>query len=150
MGEGVNAKIAEGFIKREDIFITSKLWNTYHRPDMVEQALKTTLSNLGLEYLDLYLIHWPFALKEGDDLFPVDETGKAIYSDVDFVDTWKAMEDVYKKGLTRLIGISNFNKKQIERLLESASIVPAINQVNFYNLLEMFLMDFCRSNVILI
>ena len=129
VGEGIKTKIAEGVVTRANLFITSKLWNTYHRPDMVEPALRKTLSNLGLEYLDLYLVHWPFALKEGDELFPVDGSGKAAFSDVDYVDTWKAMEEVNKKGLTKLIGISNFNKRQIERLLTSATVVPATNQV---------------------
>jgi aldehyde reductase len=63
VGEGIKAKIDEGVVKREDLFITSKLWNTFHAPELVEAALKTTLSNLGLEHLDLYLVHWPFALK---------------------------------------------------------------------------------------
>ncbi|XP_044258111.1 aldo-keto reductase family 1 member B1-like [Tribolium madens] len=151
VGEAIKAKITEGVIKREDIFITSKLWNTYHRPDLVEKALKTTLYNLGLEYLDLYLIHWPFALKEGDELFPVDGSGKAIYSEVDYVDTWKAMEEVNKKGLTRLIGISNFNKRQIERLLQNATIVPATNQVECHPYLtQIKLSNFCKSKGITI
>nr|CAI5821595.1 unnamed protein product [Callosobruchus analis] len=80
-----------------------------HRPDMVEPALRTTLEHLGLQYLDLYLIHWPFALK--------------------YLDTWKAMEAVQKKGLTRSIGVSNFNKKQLERVLANCTIPPVTNQV---------------------
>lgn len=120
-----------------------------HRPDLVEPAIRKTLSDLGLEYLDLYLIHWPFALKvlislkfdcqvkltvcdliqEDGELFPVDANGKTLFSDVDYVDTWKAMEALVKKGLTKSIGISNFNKKQVDRLLENATIKPVTNQV---------------------
>ncbi|XP_044259860.1 aldo-keto reductase family 1 member B1-like [Tribolium madens] len=151
VGEGIKAKIAEGVVKREDLYITSKLWNTFHRPDLVEPALKTTLKNLGLEYLDLYLIHWPFALKEGKELFPVDASGKTAYSDVDFVDTWKAMEAVCKKGLTKSIGISNFNKRQIERLLQHATIVPVTNQIECHpHLTQVKLSEFCKSKGILI
>jgi aldehyde reductase len=75
-------------------------------------------------------------VQEGGELFPVDESGKTAYSDVDYVDTWKAMEEVCKKGLTKLIGVSNFNKPQIERLLESATIIPATNQVRWHQKLQ--------------
>lgn len=102
-----------------------------HRPGAVEPAIRKTLSDLGLEYLDLYLIHWPMAFKEGEEFFPMGPDGSMIYENYDFVDTWKAMEELVQKGLTKSIGISNFNKKQIERLLQSAKIVPATNQVNF-------------------
>ena len=82
-----------------------------------------------MEYLDLYLIHWPTGFKEGDDLFPKDKSGKILFSDIDYVDTWKAMEKLVEKGLTKSIGISNFNISQIERLLKHAKIVPVTNQV---------------------
>lgn len=130
VGQAIAAKIKEGVVKREDLYITSKLWCTHHRPGAVEPALKTTLQNLGLQYLDLYLVHWPVALKEGEDLFPMGADGALIYADFDYVDTWKAMEEMVKKGLTKSIGISNFNKRQIERLLETATIVPVTNQVH--------------------
>ncbi|XP_017785972.1 PREDICTED: aldose reductase-like [Nicrophorus vespilloides] len=152
VGAAITAKIAEGVVKREDLFITSKLWNTFHRPGAVEPALKVTLSNLGLEYLDLYLIHWPFGFKEGENIFPMKEDNSGVdMSDDDYVDTWKAMEEVNAKGLTKSIGISNFNKAQIERLLQSAKIVPATNQVEcspYFN--QKRLIEFCRSKGITI
>jgi len=146
VGDALAAKFKEGIIKREDVFITSKLWNTFHRPDLVEGALKETLSNLGLAYLDLYLIHWPMAYKEGGTLFPQDEQGKIQFSDVDYVDTWKAMEECVKKGLTKSIGLSNFNKRQIERILKKCTVKPVNLQVECHPYLnQKRLIDFCKS-----
>ncbi|XP_068626103.1 aldo-keto reductase family 1 member B1-like [Battus philenor] len=146
VGEALKAKFDEGVIQRKDIFITSKLWCTYHRPDLVEGACKTTLQNLGLEYLDLYLIHWPQAYKEGDVEFPVDDDGKAVPSPVDYLDTWKALETLVDQGLVRSIGVSNFNKKQIERVMEAARIKPAVNQIEVHPYLnQQKLFDFCKS-----
>lgn len=151
VGEAIKAKIADGTIKREEIYITSKLWNTMHRPDLVEPAIRKTLSDLGLEYLDLYLIHWPFALKEDGELFPVDANGKTLFSDVDYVDTWKAMEALVKKGLTKSIGISNFNKKQVDRLWENATIKPVTNQIEVHPYLnQKKLIEHCQSKGIVI
>lgn len=111
------------------MFITSKLWNTFHRPDLVRGALETTLKNLQTPYLDMYLIHWPLAYKEDGELFPNDAAGKVQFSSVDFVDTWRAMEKLVDAGLTRSIGVSNFNKAQLDRVLAAARIPPATNQI---------------------
>lgn len=132
VGIAIKDKIAQNVVKRQDLFITSKLWNTFHRPDLVESSIKTSLSDLGLEYLDLYLIHWPVAFKEGDTLFPQNPDGTPTLSDVDYVDTWKAMETLIAKGLTKNIGISNFNSEQVERILKICTIKPVTNQVNIY------------------
>ncbi|XP_061726087.1 aldo-keto reductase family 1 member B1-like isoform X1 [Cydia pomonella] len=151
VGAALAAKIQEGVVTREELFITSKLWGTYHRPDLVEPAIKVTLQNLGLQYLDLYLIHWPQAYKEGDDPFPKDSSGKIIYSTTDYVDTWGAMEALVSAGLTRSIGVSNFNKKQIERVLAVAKIPPQVNQVEVHPYLnQQKLYDFCKSKGIAI
>ncbi|XP_067008632.2 aldo-keto reductase family 1 member B1 [Anabrus simplex] len=150
VGEAIKAKIGEGVVKREDLFVTSKLWNTYHRTDMVIPALKKTLSNLGLAYLDLYLIHWPLAFKDGDDLFP-EKDGKIQFSDADYVDTWKEMEKAVKQGLTKSIGISNFNSEQVKRILEVAEIKPVTNQVECHPYLnQKKLIEFCKSKDITI
>lgn len=132
IGNAIREKILDGTVKREDLFIVSKLWNNCHRPDLVIPACKRTLENFGLEYLDLYLIHWPFAFKEGEELIPVDEQGKAIPSDVDYIDTWKEMEKCVEQGFARSIGISNFNSEQIDRLLKVAKIKPVNNQVRLF------------------
>jgi aldehyde reductase len=129
IGEAIASKISQGNIQRENLFITSKLWSTFHRPDLVEPSLKSSLTNLRLDYIDLYLVHWPFALQEDGDLFPLSEDGKFLFSDVDFLDTWKAMEQIYKKGLAKSIGVSNFNRRQLDRLLKSAKVLPVTNQV---------------------
>ncbi|KAJ8961889.1 hypothetical protein NQ318_021507 [Aromia moschata] len=151
IGEALKEKLSDGTVKREELYVTSKLWNTMHRPDLVEPALKTTLKDLGLDYLDLYLIHWPFALKEDGELFPTEADGSVAYSDVDYVDTWRAMEEVQKKGLTKSIGVSNFNKRQLERVLESCTIPPVTNQIETHPYLnQQKLIDFCRSKGIIV
>ncbi|XP_067656995.1 aldo-keto reductase family 1 member B1-like [Haliotis asinina] len=132
VGQAINAKIDDGTVKREDLFITSKLWNTFHRPDLVEPAMKESLERLGLSYVDLYLIHWPVALKEDTgEAFPQDAERKLLLSDVDYLDTWKEMESLVEKGLTRSIGVSNFNSEQIQRLLqmEGLKYAPVTNQI---------------------
>ncbi|KAG7298507.1 hypothetical protein JYU34_018142 [Plutella xylostella] len=146
VGAAIAAKIQEGVVKREDLFITSKLWNTFHRPDLVEGALRQTLANLQLEYLDLYLIHWPQAYKEDGPLFPTDSEGKIQFSEVDYVDTWRAMEPLVSRGLVRSIGISNFNSKQVERLLKTATVKPVVNQVECHPYLNQSrLKSFCEA-----
>lgn len=151
VGEAITAKIADGTVKRGDLYVTSKLWNTFHRPDLVRGALEKTLENLQLTYLDLYLIHWPQAYQEDGPLFPTDEAGKIQFSDVDYVDTWKAMESLVADGLVKSIGVSNFNSKQIARLLETAKIKPVTNQIECHPYLnQRRLKDFCEARGIVI
>ncbi|CAB3224113.1 unnamed protein product [Arctia plantaginis] len=151
VGQAIKEKIKQGVVKREDLFITSKLWNTYHRADLVEKAVKMSLSDLGLDYLDLYLIHWPMAYKEGDNNFPLDSNGLAIASDADYVDTWKAMEKLVEKGFVKSIGVSNFNSVQLTRILNVASIKPVTNQVECHPYLNQNkLFEFCKEwNIII-
>jgi len=145
VGAAIKAKIDENVVKREELFITSKLWNTFHRSDLVAPAIKQTLSDLGLDYLDLYLIHWPMAYKEGDSLFP-EENGKVLFSDADYLDTWKEMEKLVDQGLTKSIGLSNFNSEQLEQVLAIARIKPVTNQVECHPYLnQKKLMEFCTS-----
>ncbi|CAO1408325.1 unnamed protein product [Diamesa serratosioi] len=152
VGEGINAKIAEGVVKREDLFITSKLWNTFHEPKFVKPAIEKTLKNLGLSYIDLYLIHWPMGYKEsGDVLFPKNAKDEIEFSEVDFLDTYKAMEDLVDAGLTKSIGVSNFNAKQIDRVVAGARIQPVTNQVECHPYLtQKRLIEHCRAKNIII
>lgn len=127
-------------LSREDLFITSKIWNTFHEKKFVRKAIETTLKNLKLEYLDLYLIHWPMGYKEGgDELFPVDKNGEFIDSGVDYVETYKALEELVDLGLTRSIGVSNFNKRQIDRVLANGK---------FYDVNMPFFATFYAGSVI--
>lgn len=151
VGAALKAKFKDGTVKREDLWITSKLWNTYHRPDLVEKNVKMSLENLGLDYLDLYLIHWPMAYKEETDTFPKDADGNILFSDVDYLDTWKALEALQKKGLVKTIGLSNFNKAQITRVLEGGSIKPSVLQVECHPYLNQSkLIDFAKSKGIVV
>ncbi|KAJ8680126.1 hypothetical protein QAD02_015913 [Eretmocerus hayati] len=147
VGQAIREKIQDGTVKRQDIFITTKLWSHAHKEDMVLEECKKSLDNLGLDYIDLYLIHWPFAFKEGKELMPRDTSGKLLLSDTDYLETWKGMEECKRKGLVRSIGVSNFNSEQITRLLSSAKIKPVNNQIEVsINLNQERLINFCKSH----
>ncbi|XP_066595272.1 aldo-keto reductase family 1 member C18-like [Prorops nasuta] len=128
IGNALRSKIKNGDVTREELFITTKLWNNCHKQERVVPSLKKSLEDLGLDYVDLYLIHWPFAFKDGDDVMPTDDKGNTILSDTDYLETWKGMEECVELGLTRSIGISNFNSQQISRLVNAANIKPVNNQ----------------------
>ena len=133
VGQAIREKIADGTVKREDIFLVTKLWNTYHDPAKVEDGCRISLNNLGLDYIDLYLMHTPMGSKyfgdKFENLMPKDSEGNIDFSDVDYLDTWKAMEKLVEKGLVKAIGVSNFNSEQLARVLAEGSIKPVTNQV---------------------
>jgi len=134
VGEAFKAAFSSG-TKREDLFITSKLWNTFHKSEDVIPALKESLKNLGLEYLDLYLIHWPMGYEHGGDksvTFPKDKDGKIVHCPSDYLDTWRELENAVDAGLVKSIGVSNFNEAQLQRIVDSCKIKPAMNQIEIH------------------
>ncbi|XP_008057661.1 prostaglandin F synthase 1-like [Carlito syrichta] len=153
VGQAIREKIADGTVKREDIFYTTKLWITFLRPELVRPALERSLKKLGLDYVDLFLIHNPLALKPGDELLPKDANGKYIFDNVDLRDTWAALEKCKDAGLTRSIGVSNFNHKQLELILNKPGLKykPVCNQVECHPYLNQSkLLAFCKSKDIVL
>ncbi|OQV16486.1 Aldose reductase [Hypsibius exemplaris] len=146
IGAAFAEKIKEGVVKREDLFVTSKIWNTFHSNQKVHEAIDKTLAALRFEYLDLLLIHWPFGYKEGGDLFPKDANDKMAHTDVDYVETWKALEEVHKAGKAKNIGLSNFNVEQVQRVVENSTVAPACHQIEVHVYLQnKKLIDFSKS-----
>lgn len=136
VGEALQKLFTEGVVKREDLFITSKLWNTEHSQADVVPACQLTLKNLQLDYVDLYLIHWPQALPKGVAFADFTDEHYLGYNEETIADTWKGMEECVAKGLAKSIGISNFTIKKTENLLKTAKIVPAVNQVESHPYLQ--------------
>jgi alcohol dehydrogenase (NADP+) len=145
--EGLAAGGPGGGTAREDIFVTTKLWNSNHRPERVEPAFEASLDRLGLKYLDLYLIHTPFAFRPGDNQDPRDQNGNVLYDhDVTLSDTWKAMETLVDHGKCRAIGLSDIALDTLKPIYESARIKPAVVQVESHPYLpETELLEFCKE-----
>uniref|UniRef100_A0A8C4WJJ8 NADP-dependent oxidoreductase domain-containing protein n=1 Tax=Gopherus evgoodei TaxID=1825980 RepID=A0A8C4WJJ8_9SAUR len=154
VGRAIQEKIADGTVKRENIFYTGKLWSTFNAPEMVSSALEKSLKSLQFDYIDLYIIHTPLSLKSGDDLFPVDGNGKLIFDNVDLCATWEAMEACKDAGLVKSIGVSNFNRRQLEMILNKPGLKykPVCNQVECHPYLnQRKLLEFCKSkNIVLV
>ncbi|KAB0353379.1 hypothetical protein FD755_023917, partial [Muntiacus reevesi] len=156
-GQAIRSKIADGTVKREDIFYTSKLWLTSIRQELVQPTLEKSLKTLQLDYVNLYIIHFPLAVKigniQGGELFPKDENGKLITDSVDLCHTWEALEKCKDTGLTKSIGVSNFNHKQLEKILNKLGVKykPICNQVECHPYLnQRKLLDFCKSHDIVL
>jgi len=147
VGRALQAGLAAGGIAREDIFVTTKLWNSNHRPERVEPAFEASLDRLGLRYLDLYLIHTPFAFQRGDEQDPRDQNGNVLYDrGVTLLDTWKAMESLVDHGKCRAIGLSDIGLSELKPIYESATIKPAVVQVEAHPYLpETELLEFCKG-----
>jgi aldehyde reductase len=147
VGEALQEGLAAAGIAREDLFLTTKLWNTNHRPERVEPAFEASLDRLGITYVDLYLMHTPFAFQPGDDQDPRDQDGKVVYdSGVTLLETWRAMEKLVAGGRCRAIGLSDLGMDKLLPLYEAATIKPAVVQVEAHPYLpETELLDFCKG-----
>lgn len=123
----VEAQVGKGIkqskVPREDIFVCTKLWCNDFHPDDVERALDDSLTDLDTPYVDLLMMHYPCTFKRGPERFPRDTNGRMILGDTTFVDTWKAMEQLVASGKTKAIGVSNFSKGEVEKLLTESSTV---------------------------
>ncbi len=149
---GLAGNASASAISREDLFVTTKLWNSNHRPDRVEPAFEASLARLQLSYLDLYLIHTPFAFQPGDNQDPRDKDGNVIYDpETTLLDTWKALETLVDHGKCRAIGLSDITLDKLKSIYEAARIKPAVVQVESHPYLpETELLQFCKENGIVL
>ncbi|KAG9257780.1 aldehyde reductase [Emericellopsis atlantica] len=153
--EEVGAGIKASGVPRSEIFLTSKLWNTHHKAEDVEEAVDESLRDLQTDYLDLYLIHWPVAFQKPETpraraaIDPKD--GGVHVIDVPVEETWRAMERMVEKGKIRTIGLSNFTRERIEEVLSFAKIKPAVLQIEAHPYFQQpALLDWCKKNDILV
>ncbi|CAB3237385.1 unnamed protein product [Arctia plantaginis] len=136
VGQAIKNKIAEGVIRRSDVFVITKLSNNCHGEDAVIPALRRSLQLLELDYVDLYLIHWPVGLRKDGS-----------YDETDYLDTWKGMIEARARGLTKSIGVSNFNQHQIDRIISLSKMKPAAVQIEVnLNIQQHSLIAFCHSH----
>ncbi|HUN60645.1 MAG TPA: aldo/keto reductase [Candidatus Sulfotelmatobacter sp.] len=147
VGEAIQAVLQEGKVRRDDLFIATKLWNNNHRPERVKPAFEASLARLRLDYVDLYLMHTPFAFRPGDDQDPQDENGKTLYDDgVTLSETWAAMERLVDEGKCRAIGLSDVDLAQVTEINRSARIRPAVVHVEAHPYLPQWeLLEACKQ-----
>jgi diketogulonate reductase-like aldo/keto reductase len=152
IGEAMQEMFKAGRIRREDVFITTKLWNTNHRPERVKSAFDGSRRRLQIDTVDCYIIHTPFAFQPGDEQDPRDERGQVIYdSGVTLVDTWRALERLVDEGKCKSIGLSDVNLETLREIVAVARIKPAVVQVESHPYLpEWDLLDFCREHGIVL
>ena len=152
VGEAMQEVFKAGKIKREEVFIATKLWNNNHRPERVKPAFEASLKKLQLDYVDLYLIHTPFAFQPGDEQDPRDANGNVIYDKgVTLLDTWRALEGLVDEGKCKAIGLSDVSLDQTKEIFEAARIKPAVVHVESHPYLPQWdLLDYCRKNGIVL
>ncbi len=146
IGAALEKALADGVVKREELWITSKLWNNAHAPEDVRPAFEQTRRDLRVDYVDLYLIHWPIALKKGV-LIPETADQFVSLDEQPIADTWTEMEKLVDDGLAKQIGVSNFSVKKLTELKASARIPPTVNQVEMHPYLQQpELLEWCNTN----
>jgi len=152
VGEAMQEVFEAGKIRREDVFVTTKLWNNNHRPERVLPAFEASLRRLQLDYVDCYLIHTPYAFQPGDEQDPRDEHGQVIYdTGVTLAETWQAMERLVDEGRCGSIGLSDIGLKQLKEIVAIARIKPAVVQVEAHPYLpEWELLEYCREQGIVV
>ncbi len=152
VGDAMQEAFKAGTIQREDVFVTTKLWNTNHRPERVKPAFDASRRRLQLDYVDCYLIHTPFAFQPGDEQDPRDENGQVIYdSGVTLVETWGALERLVDGGQCKSIGLSDITLEKLREIVGAARIKPAVVQVESHPYLPQWeLLDFCREHRIIL
>jgi aldehyde reductase len=152
VGLALKDLLADGTVRRADLFVTTKLWNNNHRPERVKPALQASLNRLGLDEVDLYLMHTPFAFKPGDDQDPRDLHGAVVYDDgVTLEETWTAMETLVDEGLSRAIGLSDIDVDGTRRVVNAATIKPAVVEVESHPYHPQWdLHEYCRTEDIIL
>jgi len=152
VGDVIKEAIDNGVVRREDLFVTTKLWNNNHRPERVKPALEASLRRLQIDYADAYLIHTPFAFAPGDDQYPKDADGGPLYDKgITLLDTWRAMESLVDDGLAKVIGLSDVKLETVKEIVANARIKPSIVQVESHPYLpEWELLEFCKANGIVL
>jgi alcohol dehydrogenase (NADP+) len=148
VGQAIREAIQAGWLNRNHLFVTTKLWNNNHRPERVQPAIESSRERLQVECIDLYLMHTPYAFLPGDDQDPRDKNGNVIYDqETTLMDTWRAMEKLVDRGMCKAIGLSDVSLEQLREVFDQARIKPSVVQIESHPYLpETEILEFCKLN----